>query len=287
VLLEVLRSSDERSRIARVEAMLACNGQRLPSEAELSINDFINAVRRYRPQWFRPRVDMSSANHYRALWTEEVWELARSDSATLHEWQNSLDPWAEALSIQIQKRNRRLLPKDYVPPPYSECKVQTAPYQRRWFGGTWDGTSTARWRVENGQRYWDDFRGQPGSNSDTMRDFLGAYLDFDAVLADADDFRRLWFDSITERDVRRDWLRGAVNYYQIPAKIQDSNARDEQHSAYLVDADLFLSADRRLIDLLGKIRDEAAFGFAEPRLVALGANNDWFVSILEAGESAR
>jgi hypothetical protein len=43
---------------------------------------------------------------------------------------------------------------------------------------------------------------------------------------------------------------------------------DEQHSSYLVDSDLFLSADSRYVSALITAREDAPFAMAEPRLVS-------------------
>jgi hypothetical protein len=52
-------------------------------------------------------------------------------------------------------------------------------------------------------------------------------------------------------------------------KVGLGNARDEQHSAYLVDADLFLSSDKRLVTALNEVRRQASFPLAESRATDL------------------
>ena len=267
ILLEVCRSSDDRSREARVAAMIASGGERLTSEAELCVTEFVNAIRRHRPRWFQKRVDMRTVNHYHKLWTEEIWSAAINDSRGIHEWQNQLDPSIEDGRIKSQRLNKRLRERDNFHLEYSRVASSAPPYVRRFFGGTWDGNRVEGWRFDIGMSYWDIMIGRPGRDADTMRDWLESYIDARTATADPDDFRRLWFYDLKLSDVRRDWLRFAVTHTQTSFKIQDSNARDEQHSAYLVDADLFLSADRRLINVLEKVRAQAPFDFAEPRLV--------------------
>jgi hypothetical protein len=79
--------------------------------------------------------------------------------------------------------------------------------------------------------------------------------------------RRCSATTSTRRDVRPDWFRFAVRHTQVDVGVQDTNPRDKQDSAYLVDADLFLSADKRLIRVLTAVRVQAPFDVAAPRLV--------------------
>jgi hypothetical protein len=267
ILLEVLRSSDDRSREARVAAMITSGGERLTSEAELCVNELVNAIWRHRPRWFNKRVDMQTVNHYHKLWSEKIWLDAINNSREIHEWQNQLDPSIEDGRIKSQRLNKRFMERDNFNLEYSQVARSAPPYVRQFFGGTWDGTRVEAWRFDVGMLYWDIMIGRPGRDADTMRDWLESYIDARTATADSDEFRRLWFDNLNVSDVRRDWLRFAVIHTQTRFKIQDSNARDDQHCAYLVDADLFLSADRRLVNVLQKVRDQAPFVFAEPRLV--------------------
>ncbi len=267
ILLEVLRSSDGRSRDERVAAMVASAGEHLTSEAELCVNELVNALRRYRPRWFHKRIDMQTINHFHKVWTEKVWLNAAESSLEVHEWQNRLDPSIEDDHIKSQRLNKRFMDRDKFNLEYSQVARSAPPYDRRFFGGTWDGSRVEAWRFDVGMWYWDIMIGRPGRDADTMRDWLESYIDSRTATAEPDDFRRLWFNDLEVSDVRRDWLRFAVTYTQTRFKIQDSNARDDQHCAYLVDADLFLSADRRLIDVLQIVREQTTFEFAEPRLV--------------------
>jgi hypothetical protein len=68
---------------------------------------------------------------------------------------------------------------------------------------------------------------------------------------------------------------------QLDFKVTPGNPADEQHSTYLLDGDLFLSADARYISLLGKVREDSPFNFAEPRLVS-GDRNIPVLDRLEA-----
>lgn len=68
-------------------------------------------------------------------------------------------------------------------------------------------------------------------------------------------------------DIKRDWLQSAVRWSQTHRKIAASNPADEQHSAYLLDAEAFVTADRRLVDVLRDVQGHAPFAFANPILI--------------------
>jgi hypothetical protein len=284
IVLEVHRSSSDASRDARIAAMVRSRGDRLASEAELCVNELVKAARYHRPRWFRRRIDMQTVNHYHGVWTNRIWAEARADSRRIHLWQEGLERSTETGLIRSQRFNKRSMARPEFDVPYNQVRLSAPPYVSRHFGGSWNGDSTDAWRFEIGQRYWDVMIGRPGREHDTCRDFLHSYLDERIATADPHDFRRLWFDELTVKDVARDWLTCAVNYTQVKFRVQDSNVRDAQHSAYLVDADIFLSADRRLVDVLKIVREQAPFDFAEPRLVRPASCQNRFEAILSAGQ---
>jgi hypothetical protein len=69
-------------------------------------------------------------------------------------------------------------------------------------------------------------------------------------------------------DMRRVWLRWAVNRAQTEFKVGRGNAADEQQAAYLVDCDLYLTADKRFHLVLGRVAQAAPFAFAPSHVPA-------------------
>jgi len=285
ILLEALRTSGSTVQAARVELMFESGGRRLASEAELCVDEVVNAVRRLRPLWFRHPIDMATINQNHRKWTYEVWKLAQDDSDAIHLWQDSLDSSVEQSYVAAQQQNRAAMIENgfNFRAPYDTVTISMAGSHPSYFGGTWNGADVDMWRFDVGQRYWEYLTGRPGNDADTVRQFLESYLDVRKATADPNDFRRFWFDELRPNDVKRDWLRAAVDYAQIGFQVKESNARDQQHCSYLLDADLFLSADKRFVEVLKTVRGYAPFSFAEPRLVALsgvaGRRNE---SILDA-----
>ncbi len=101
----------------------------------------------------------------------------------------------------------------------------------------------------------------------TFADWVGAYVDLAAVRSDPIDFTRFWFEEVALAAVPRQWIRWAVDTVQTDRKVTGGNPADQQHSSYLLDCDVFLSADAAFVAVLQAVREDAPFSLAEPRLV--------------------
>ena len=77
--------------------------------------------------------------------------------------------------------------------------------------------------------------------------------------------------------MRRIWLRWAANLIQSESKITTGNPADEQHSTYLLDCDVFLTADKRYVDAL-QLREPSE---PQPRAVEIDADVEKEVNLLK------
>jgi hypothetical protein len=96
----------------------------------------------------------------------------------------------------------------------------------------------------------------------TTADWLGCYLDARAVNAAPGPFARFWFSEVDAAAVPHQWLSLTAQRYQLKAKIRSSRPYDAQHCAYLPEADLFVSADRRLVRTVADMARDAPLSFA-------------------------
>lgn len=272
ILMELLRNPHAESRRRHVAAIGAVRGQRMSSEAELCANDFIRMVKRCRPEWLRAIADMSSVDKFHRLWTRDVWRFAKDDPDAAHEMATEgYDPTAEITTIQ--KHNRKQMLTDNFASDYIGLLRAGSPEAAQAHLPGWDGHKVEAWRFDLASRYWFDMttgRGTPGYNGlvQTNRDWIGSRVNMRQATSDSIGFVRLWFDEAQVDEVPRDWIRAALAYTQTTMKIGPGNARDEQHSAYLPDADTFLTADRRFATALHEVRRQAPFDFAEPHVVS-------------------
>jgi len=271
ILLELLRNPHNDSRRRHIAALLAARGRRLASEAELCADDFVKMVRRRRPTWMRSIADMSTIDKYHRMWTRDVWKFAANSPDESHEWMVAgYDPASEILAGQ--KQNRQAMLADNFASDYIHLQRSGSPEAAHFHLPGWNGQTTDAWRFDIASRYWFDMttsRGRPGYTGmvQTNRDWIGSRLDMRLATSDPADFTRLWFDEVDAEEVPRDWVRCALAYTQLTMKISHGNARDEQHSAYLTDADIFLTADKRFADALREVRRQAPFGLAETHVV--------------------
>jgi hypothetical protein len=137
----------------------------------------------------------------------------------------------------------------------------------------WPGEPVELWRVECRNIYWHQLAVVAGQafwthEGTTIADWLGAYVDFSRLCTSPADFTRFWLYDVALNAVPRNWVRWAARLAQTFVKVTGGNPADEQHSSYLVDCDLFLSADVRYVSVLEIVRDDAPFPIAESRLVS-------------------
>lgn len=277
MLIELLRNPHADSRRRHVAAMRGVRGRRMASEAELCADDFIRMVRRRRPGWLRAIADMATVDKYHRMWTHDIWRFAETAPEAAHESaMEGYDPTPDL--VAGQKWNRKAMLADSFASDYKHLLRSGSPEAAQGYLPGWDGQKVEAWRFDIASRYWFDMttgRGNPRYNGlvQTNRDWVGSRVDMRAATSDPVDFTRLWFDEAEVDEVPRDWIRAALAYTQTTMKVGQGNARDEQHGAYLPDADKFLTADKRLVAALHEVRWQAPFKFAEPHVVPRSHGN--------------
>jgi hypothetical protein len=66
----------------------------------------------------------------------------------------------------------------------------------------------------------------------------------------------------------RNWVTWAIGWAQMQRKVEVSGAADAQHSAYLSDCDVFLTADKRFAYALNVVANQAPAPIATTCLVS-------------------
>jgi hypothetical protein len=137
----------------------------------------------------------------------------------------------------------------------------------------WDGTPVAEWRLRNRDIWWHALvtvygRALFTKEHTTYADWVGAYVDLRSIRQNPESFTRLWLEEIDVRAVPRAWLRWAISSAQVTQKVTPGNPIDSQHTAYLVDCDLFLTSDVRFHHALKVVATHAPIPVGEPCLVA-------------------
>ena len=272
-LLEVVNIPHESVRVRIIKALaLGRRRTRLPTEAESYSMEVVRLIRRTHPEWVRILPNSSLASSHRTFWMKKVWSEAVADSTRMHEYQATQRPIQDHI-VERQKKNRRSLLKNQA-----ELKVLTEltgssdqPAQASLPG--WDGSAATLWRLNLAQLTWHQLgvigpRALLTGEDRTMTDWVEPYIQLARVRSQAAEFVRMWLEEAQVLDVPRNWLSWAVDTVQWTEKIGTGNPADAQHAAYLIDCDVFLTADVRFARILERVREDAPFPFAQVLLVS-------------------
>jgi hypothetical protein len=275
ILLEVLYTRDPGRRMAIVDAL--CSGRRLrpPTEAQAMCEEVIAEIRRLHPEWLRRMPDTAEVASLNSFWTKRIWREARhrasatrvdgaershQDLITRNQRTNASN--AEAEAFDILDLNALVA----SPQPGDALK-----------GRGWrDERPVALWRAENAVLYWYQVivvgsRAIVTKEDSTFTDWVGAYVDLRELRRHEDEFFAMWLYDVNAKAVLRNWVAWAIVWAQMQRKVEQSGAIDAQHSAYLCDCDVFLTADKRFAHALNIVADQAPAPVATTRLVSAGS----------------
>lgn len=286
-LVEVVRTPPAEPRNRIIAALMAGQRQRLPSEAQSECAEFVNEIRRCRPRWLRRFPDTARVASLEGFWTKRIWREAAADSQRLHDYQRGQRPVHDYL-LAVQRRDRAEVVRTAASlRPLTALQVTAANGTPETVLRGWDGQAVEAWRLASRDVYWHQLAVVGGravltGEDTTIADWVGAYVDLRALRADATDFTQLWLRDVSLDAMPRNWLRWAVTIAQTQYKVTGGNAADQQHSSYLLDCDIFLSADATFIQVLNDVRGDAPFTMAKPALVP----GDASVPIVERIEHA-
>jgi hypothetical protein len=272
-LVEVVRIPVAEARRRIVHALAKGPRRRLRTEAESESVDLISEIKRTRPQWLRTMPDTARVASLNGFWTKRIWREAIQDSTRLHEYQVSRTGKYDYL-VARQKEQRHIFLRDNADlRPLAALIAQMPPEVSGDYMPGWSGEAVEPWRILFRDVYWHELvevagRAPVTKEDTTFADWVGAYVDMARLRSNPADFTRLWLEDVCLQALPRHWVRWAVNILQANHKVTQGNPADEQHSSYLVECDLFLSADARYVSILEAVRADAPFSLAESRLVS-------------------
>jgi hypothetical protein len=285
-LTEVVRIPVAEARQQVIHALATGKRDRLPTEAESECMEVVCEVRRVRVQWMRTIPYTGRTWSLNNFWTKRIWREALRDSQRLHDYEMRQTPLRDYL-VDHQKKDRdSFLQSDFEVGSFTGLMIAADANVPNSYLAGWSGEPVEFWRIQLRDLYWHQLgvivgRAALTHEDTTTADWVGAYVNLSELRSDREEFTRFWLEDVDISNVPRNWLRCAVRAAQTYYKITPGNPADEQHSSYLFDCDLFLSADSRYISTLRFVRDSAPFDFAEPRLVS-GDRNVSIIDRLEA-----
>ncbi len=266
LLLEALRTPDAEIRHRIVHAMTRRGAERVhPStEARQQVDEFVAEIRRLRPRWMRPFAHTADIAGFEKFWTKRIWQEAARDPDRSAAAYGSTPMNAEVQEwLDVQVENKQAFARTGRPVLEIEPTVTLADQASDARLG-WEGDRLPFWRVHASWRWWIVVSGsgpRPSSHQ-TFRDWLDPWVLRDVMKRDREGWNRLWFYELESSRMARTWITEILPWAQLMAKVGGGNPRDVQHAAYLFAADVFLTADRRLVNALELVRAWAPAPFA-------------------------
>lgn len=272
-LMEALSTGDPRLRQSVVAAMRFRRRPTLRTEAAEEADEFVREVRRLRPQWLTQFPHKGNTSRLERFWTRDVWRQAEEDAAKFVHSRTAQfeDRRTEAevnhqIALGNQSRAReegvRLDPADLF------LTIEGPPLPGLSAGDTFEF-----WRANFHSVFWHNLAVRPRRKrldptiDTTYADWISPYVSLSKLASDKADFNRFCFYEVDAVNVPRIWIRNALDWVHLNWKVAPSAGWDNAHAAYTVDADIFLTADKRLTWALAAAREIAPVAFAETRLV--------------------
>jgi hypothetical protein len=272
ILLEALRRPDPALRLRTVRAM-AHGPRRIRclTEAALESREMIDFVRLHRPQWLLDRPDMRSWYRHANFWQRKVWQRAVNGDDRIHAKERELATQRGSLLPALKEEKRLLREVGHDPGQLDRWALTSVDPVLLDGRVAWDGKPTHAWRLELADQWSEalceqEARVPPGS-AQTYRDWASCYLNTATLARERHAFVELWIRNVQPYNVPRSWLRSSLRLAQASQKIEDGNLADNQHSSYLLDADVFVTADKRFARSLKVVRTQAPFRMADVALV--------------------
>lgn len=264
VIYEALRCKDAVLRGHLTELLTRSTWERLPSDISLEAEDLLTAFRKFRSPWVRHPMDLRTFRLLRRDWRGRrggFWERARGNP----DKESSLLRANEGVMVEIARKsaacNREAL--SAFPMQARDKPVATFKATPRKEEPGWRGEPIDAWRLDG--KYW--VEDQFYAKRSALREWLEGRVEFERALADALSWNEFWLNEVKAADLPRMWLRTACGILQGFHRVNDGTPVDAQIAVHFTDVDVFVSADRRFVEMAKRLRAEAPFDVAEPFLI--------------------
>jgi hypothetical protein len=272
-LLEIMRSPDRTARQARLRLACRAAWRRLKTEAESEADELVGEIGRLRPEWLLDRPDLRKIAELERFWLQDIWESARREHTSLLEQAQTKGSAERASVLKLQREQQAQWREDgflrsleNLRQEIRTFKLEIGPDPIKIRSAERDGwkagTMVEPWRYGIQVAYWDALAVAPSrarltGEHTTYADWVGSYVDLNAIRGDRKSFGRLIFYETVDTKMPRAWLRWAVDFAQHFVRIGVGNPVDAQLAPYLIEADLFMTNDRRLSRVIEAVRPSA------------------------------
>jgi hypothetical protein len=287
-LLELQRTARNANRTRQIRLICMSSWTRLRTEAAEEADELVGEIRRLRSQWLT-NGSLAAFRRYELFWSKTIWERARrslfdpkhptmlrldrdGESALATQRANQMTWRADGFNLDMHGISERLRSARATYDPRDEKRALAD----GWESNTW----VDMWRVDTHGLFMHVLKAPMGKPLATYIDWLEPFVDLPEVRANVADFGRMLLYEADASGMRRSWIRWAVRFAQTAAKLESGNPRDEQLAAYLPDADLFISNDRRFCRVLEAVVASAPAPLADVRFAGITANTPNVTSAL-------
>lgn len=281
VVYETLRYRDRPLRSKLISVMTSSRLERLMPEAYTESLEILEEAKRHRPDWLHADPDTRLFNRIEKYWTRKsggFWvRCARSperEASILAPYERSIIDGARAeASRQRQEMIGLRLPR--MPSLNTITAKLLEPHPG------WSGEPVEPWRLA-ARRQTAFALSQAGN---PYRDWLSPFIPVDEAFTSSAAWTEFWLHLTSKTALPRHWLRWAHSFVQRFRKVSSGSPGDAQLLTYLIETDVFITADKALLQILEEIRPFAPCELPVGVLVAAGpeAAED-LVSMLERKE---
>ncbi len=282
VLYEMLRLEDVPLRRRLVKAICRSRWVRMMPEAFEECAELRAEIARLRQHWLLRDPNLPAFNRLYNDWKgpSGVWRRARIDpsraSAVLRviEGDDMVRGRTEARELRTEMGKITT---------FETVKLDrwTTTFQFKPKG--WDGDPVATWRAETMGYYMEVLLRQQLAQSPAEREWLEPWIDLTAMRNDLPSFARFILYETDASHLPRNWLRWAVRTLQATRKTSAGTPVDNQIGSYLVDADVFVTADKVFYSIVQRIVDESVVQIATPILTSKSSCVSALTTLLRQG----
>lgn len=282
VVYEALRTPQDELRRAILNELTARRWLRLMPEAYSESMELLGEIRRLRPDTLRAKPNMAAFAQLKASWTNQkrgFWERVRSDpTAELQ----ALDFSGQKRLLDAGRAQARLRRKEMKAAP----KWEHVPLdQIKWIPEGehtgWNGQPVEGWRVEA----FATFNFALPRRGSAYRDWLEPFCELERLMGDQIAWTRFWFEEVSVEALPRFWVRWAIEYLQRFRKVTPGTPGDSQLATHLCEADVLITEDKTLCQIVENARRYAPVQIGRAILVD-GASVEAILSAVQAESAA-
>jgi hypothetical protein len=266
VLYEMLRFEDVSLRRRLIKAICRSRWIRMMPEVFEESAELKEEIARLRPRWLLREPDRPSFRRLYNDWhgPSGVWWRARVDptkaSAILKLVEGDHIDRGRNDARELRAEIGKITTFDTVT---LDRWTTTFPLKPE----GWDGNPVETWRAEAMRYYIEALLKRDTAQSSAPREWLEPWIDFAAMRNDLPSFARLFLYETDTSRLPRSWLRWALQTLQATRKTSPGTPVDNQIGSCLVEADLFVTADKVFVSIVRRVANEAVVQIAIPVLV--------------------